>query len=97
LADLYHRLQNNAAYIGALIERARARADSVDALADDLTGRLDALARSHERRNGRNLTGICLRQLVEDELAPHRIDTNVSVEGADLPLIPERARSAPKP
>jgi two-component sensor histidine kinase len=47
--------------------------------------------RSHRRH--RNLKGIRLRELVEDELAPYRRNANASIEGPDLPLMPEPAQA----
>jgi two-component sensor histidine kinase len=51
----------------------------------------DAIA----RRNFRFPRGIRLRQLVEDELAPYRSQTNASVEGPDLLLKCEPAPTLP--
>jgi hypothetical protein len=57
------------------------------------TVRLNALARSYARLGRGTRKSAGLTELVEDELAPHRSETNVSVEGPDLPLIPERAQA----
>jgi hypothetical protein len=46
-----------------------------------------------QRSRGSNLVVNSLRRLVEDELAPHRHGTNVSVEGSDLPLNPQAAQA----
>jgi two-component sensor histidine kinase len=76
-----------------IVERSRRNADSVQALAAAITGRIDALARAHARCNQSDLIGIRLRELVEAELAPYRSDTNVSVEGSGLPLKPQAAQA----
>jgi two-component sensor histidine kinase len=93
LAELNHRMRNILARMYLIVERSRRSADSVDALAAAITGGLDALARAHTRFNQGNLKGIHLTELVDDELAPYRIDTNVSVEGPDLPLNPQAAQA----
>jgi two-component sensor histidine kinase len=76
-----------------IVERSRREADPADALAEIIIGRLDALARAHARLNESGSTGIRLRALVEDELAPYKSNANVSVEGSDLPLNPRAAQA----
>ena len=90
-AELNHRLRNSLAQMRVIVESSRREADSVDALADSILGRIDALSRAHARSSQSNSTGVRLRELVEGELAPYRTNTNVSMEGPDLPLMPEPA------
>jgi two-component system CheB/CheR fusion protein len=75
----------------SIAEHARASAASVDALTAALTGRLDAMARTHTRLSRSDSTE--LRSLVEEELAPYRSETNACVEGPDLAISPEAARA----
>jgi two-component sensor histidine kinase len=53
----------------------------------------DALGRRNSRLPRKNWCGVRLKQLVEDELAPYRSQTNASVEGPDLPLKREPAQA----
>jgi two-component sensor histidine kinase len=84
--ELNHRLRNVLAYVHLIVERSRREADSVDALAAMIISRLDALAHAHARVSQSNSAGTWLTELVEDELAPYQSNTNVSVEGSDLPI-----------
>jgi PAS domain S-box-containing protein len=93
IAECNHRMRNTLAKMGTIVELSRANATTVDELTATLNGRLNALARSHARVSRGNWTIASLSELVKDELAPHLSDTNVSVEGPDLPLIPQRAQA----
>ena len=93
IAECHHRMRNTLAKMGIIVELSRAHATTVDELTDTLNGRLNAIARSHARLSRSNWKSASLKELVEDELAPHRVDTNVSVEGPDLPLMPEPAQA----
>ena len=55
--------------------------------------RLPSAPMGQLRQRSRGLIVNSLRRLVEDELAAHRTGTNVSVEGADLPLNPQAAQA----
>jgi PAS domain S-box-containing protein len=91
LADLRHRVQNTLAQMGVIVERSCASAASVDALKASITSRLSAMARAHARLSRGNSAG--LREVVEDELAPYQSQTNATVEGPDVVLIPRAAQA----
>jgi PAS domain S-box-containing protein len=91
LSELRHRARNTLAQMMVIIERSCASAASVDAVAAALTGRLSAMARGHARLGRGNFTG--LRELVEDELAPYQGQTNATVEGPDLVIMPKAAQA----
>jgi PAS domain S-box-containing protein len=91
LAELRHRVQNTLAQMSVIVERSCASAPSVDALTASITGRLSAMARVHARLGRDHPAG--LRELVEDELAPYQRQTNATVEGPDLVLIPKAAQA----
>jgi PAS domain S-box-containing protein len=93
LAELNHRMRNILARMTLIVERSRRSTDSVDALAAAITGRIDALARAQARLNPSNAAVIRLKELLDDEAAPYRSETNVSVEGPDLPLMPAPAQA----
>jgi hypothetical protein len=83
LAELHHRMQNMLSQMAVIVEHSRRSATSVDALADALVGRLRAISRAHVRLSSGSWVGVCLRELVEEELAPVRSQSNVFLEGSD--------------
>jgi PAS domain S-box-containing protein len=91
LGELRHRMQNTLAQMSVIVERSCASAASVDAVTASIIGRLSAMARAQARSSRGNSTG--LRELVEGELAPYRSQTNATVEGPDLVLIPRAAEA----
>jgi two-component sensor histidine kinase len=93
IAELNHRMRNTLATMGMIVELSRSSAASVDAFADALSGRINALARTYARLSGSSRMGARLRDLIEDELAPYRSQTNVCVEGRDLALNLEPAQA----
>jgi PAS domain S-box-containing protein len=93
IAELNHRMRNTLAKMGMIIELSRAGAASVDAFADALSGRINALARTHAHFSCSSRRGTRLRELIEHEFAPYRGQTNVCVEGPDLALNPEPAQA----
>ena len=93
IAECNHRMLNTLAKMGTIVALSRSSATTVDELTATLNGRLDALTRSHARLSRSSWTNASLRDLLEDEFAPHRSETNVSLDGPDLPLIPEPAQA----
>ena len=93
LEEVNHCLRNLLAQVHLIVECSRRQADSVDTLADTIISRLDALAHANVRTSQTSSTGLWLKELVEGELAPYQSDTNVSVEGSDLPLNPQAAHA----
>jgi PAS domain S-box-containing protein len=93
IAECNHRMRNTLAKMGMLVELSRARATTVDELTATLNGRLNALVRSHARLSRSNGKSATFRELLEDELTPHRSETNVWMEGPELPLNPESAHA----
>jgi PAS domain S-box-containing protein len=93
IAELNHRMRNTLAKMGMIIELSRSSAASVDAFADALSGRINALARTYAHCSGSGRTGFPLRELIEGEIAPYRSGTNMYAEGPDLGLNPEPAQT----
>jgi PAS domain S-box-containing protein len=93
VAECNHRMRNTLAKMGTIVGLSRAHATTVDELTATLNGRLNALVRSHARLSRSNWKSASFRELVEDELAPHRSETNVWMEGPELPLSPESAHA----
>jgi light-regulated signal transduction histidine kinase (bacteriophytochrome) len=89
-AECNHRMRNTLAKMGTIVELSRANATTINELTAAFNGRLNALARSHARMSRGTGKYATLRELVEDELAPHRSETNVSVKGPTC-------RSSPSP
>lgn len=82
MAELDHRVKNTLANIQALLRHTKLGADSLEDFALGLEMRIRAMARAHDLLRATHRDGACLRQLVEEELAPfctqnkssHRID-----------------------
>lgn len=92
LREMNHRIKNLFAMVTGLISLSRRGADSADALADDLTTRVGALARAHDlilpdlRADALTAGTTTLRALLEAVVAPHRDvdDARVSIDGCDI-------------
>ena len=89
IAECNHRMRNTLAKMGMIVTLSRAGATTVDDLTAAVNGRLNALTRSHARLSRSNWTSARLKEVLEDEFAPHRGETNVSLEGPDLSLLPD--------
>ena len=92
LREMNHRIKNLFAMVTGLISLSQRGADSADALADDLTTRIGALARAHDLilpdLAAEALTGgtTTLRALLETVLAPHRHGdaARIAIGGCDV-------------
>lgn len=93
ISELDHRVKNTLARMASIVESSRQTAGTVDDVTGSIVGRLNALARSHTRLSRSRWTGADLGVLVEEELAPYRHGTNISVEGASIVLKPDAAQA----
>lgn len=93
IAELDHRVKNTLARMTSIVESSRKGAGSIDAYTVSIVGRLNALARSHARLSRSRWTGAGLKALVEEELAPYQLNSNVSVDGPDVVLNPEASQA----
>lgn len=87
--EVDHRAKNILATVQALTRMTRA--DTVPAYMEALMGRLRALAQAHTLLAKSRWTGINLRRLIEEELAPFGSDGDghLTIAGPDIVLPPE--------
>jgi len=93
LHELQHRVKNILATVSALSRQLLKVSDSPQRFAEGLTGRLQAMARTHELISRHQWEGADLRGLVDAALGPfvERESGNVSVAGPILVLRPDPA------
>ena len=92
MAELDHRVKNVLAVVRAIARQSLAAID-VDA-ADSFSGRLSALARSHELISESHWRGASLKRLVADTIHPYRDvgDETVIIQGRDIQVTPKAAQ-----
>jgi len=87
VAELSHRVKNTLATVLSIARQSFAKDMPVDAARRSFEGRLRALAQTHTRLAEASWDGVLLATLVEDELAPYRIDDGAKVEIEGPPVI----------
>jgi len=93
LSELEHRVKNTLAVVQAIVALTARNAQGTEQLVAALTGRIDALARSHALLTGRRWDACDLRDLVEQALDPYR-RAAPNVVSARGPLVRVRPRAA---
>lgn len=92
LAELQHRVRNNMAVIHTLALQSRDSVDSVDDYAQRLSGRLMSMARTQALLTRSANAGVCLRSMLQEELAALEPDTGrYQLQGEDVLLPPKAA------
>ena len=88
--ELNHRVKNTLATVMAISAQSRRTATSLEAFHQAFQGRLVALSKTHNLLNQTFWTGVGLRDLVEQALAPYAeaADGRVVIEGEDVRLGP---------
>jgi PAS domain S-box-containing protein len=89
--ELNHRVKNTLATVMAISGRSLRTATSLDAFGQAFQGRLAALSTTHNLLNETFWTGIRLRDLVENILAPYADHERIVVSGEDVRLGPVAA------
>jgi light-regulated signal transduction histidine kinase (bacteriophytochrome)/ActR/RegA family two-component response regulator len=90
IAELNHRVRNILALIRSLIRKTGEAAESVSSYVDSLSGRVQALARAHDRITRQNWGPAALAGLFEDEIAAHDgARGRLTVTGPDIHLQPQ--------
>jgi two-component sensor histidine kinase len=94
MAELDHRVKNNLAAVLSLAELTIGSSGSLEAFGSTFTGRVRAMARTHEALAATRWEGVRLRELVRMTVSPladggKRLET----EGEDV-MLPSRASSA---
>ena len=93
IGELDHRVKNILARVRIMIERTGEGPRTLEGYVQALEGRIMSMTRTHERLSASKWDGVGLAELVADELAPYRTDTNTSVEGPDIMLAASAAQS----
>jgi two-component system CheB/CheR fusion protein len=93
LHELQHRVKNILTTVSALALNMLKRSGSLEEFAGSFSGRLSAMARTHELLSAGNWQGAGLRPLVERTLAGYRSPDgrNLVVAGPDITLSPSAA------
>jgi two-component sensor histidine kinase len=86
--ELNHRVKNTLATVRAISAQTLRTAQSPEAFAAAFQDRLTALSKTHDLLNRTSWTGVALRDLVEQALAPHGRDGQVRLDGEDVRLGP---------
>jgi two-component system CheB/CheR fusion protein len=95
LPELQHRVRNTLAIVKSITRRTAESSSSVEEMAAQLSGRLDAFARVQAAVTRNPDQGVSLRSLVADELLAHGLKDGdgVEIEGPDIRLKPRAAES----
>ena len=92
LAELQHRVRNIMSTIHAIAWRTRASVSSVDEYAERLCGRLMSLARTQSLLTRGANAGVCLRGMLDEEIAAQMPATAAyRLQGEDVLLPPKAA------
>ncbi|MGH7093088.1 MAG: sensor histidine kinase, partial [Stellaceae bacterium] len=88
-----HRVKNTLAMVASISARTAARADTVEAFQKVFSGRLQALAATHNLLLGNSWSSLELRDIVKSELAPYVEEAadNVTIEGLNIAVAPRAA------
>ncbi|MDF1586199.1 chemotaxis protein CheB [Marinimicrococcus flavescens] len=92
--ELQHRVKNTLATVRALVRQTAKDSPSVEALESSLSGRIEALARTHSLLTEANWRHVGLRRIVEQELAPYSggvAAPRLAIEGPEILLPPRQA------
>jgi len=93
LAELQHRVKNTLATVLAIVRFMARSATSVEAMRDELTDRLQAIARTHDLLTETDWQTTSIRELIELELAPYaeRLPDVLECVGPAVNLRPREA------
>ncbi len=79
IAELDHRVKNTLTIVASLVSQTAKAAESPEAFADAIEGRIQALSRVHRLLTRSNWDRAELRELVEEELAPYRAENGENI------------------
>lgn len=93
--ELNHRVKNTLANVLSILSLTRRRAESLDAFADGLEGRIRSLSATHDLLTGTDWSTTPIRSVVEAELSHFREATDhvVNIDGPAVELAPNDALS----
>jgi PAS domain S-box-containing protein len=92
LGELNHRVKNNLATVQAIANQTLRSSPDLDAFAQDFSGRLQALAKSHSLLSDATWSGAMLHDLLDHQLRLGTIDdSQLEVSGPEVRLPPQTA------
>jgi len=86
MAELDHRVKNVLARVAAVVTDTRKDGDSIDELVGSLSGRIQSMAAAHTLLSHSGWQSVGLSSLVQSQLAPYTMDSNVTITGTDVML-----------
>jgi PAS domain S-box-containing protein len=91
--ELDHRVKNTLAMVASISARTASKATSVEAFQKIFSGRIQALAATHNLLLRNSWSSLKLTDIVKSELAPYVDDTagNVTIDGLDIAVAPRAA------
>jgi two-component sensor histidine kinase len=90
MAELDHRVRNMLATIMAMVRLSSSAASSREGLVQSLTGRIEAMGRTHGLLTQSGWRGAWLGEIVRDEVQPYAVRGRVAIEGADDIWLPPK-------
>lgn len=93
IAELSHRVKNTLATVLSIARQSIVREDDPRRAYHSFEARIRALAQTHGRLAEAHWSGVSLRTMLDDELAPYRNDEvgNVRLDGPNVSLPPKQA------
>ncbi len=93
MRELDHRVKNTLALVVSISNRTGASEDSIDGFRKAFTGRIHALAATHNVLADRSWSSIRLRELITTELSPfvQKYRKRFHIDGDDLEILPRAA------
>jgi two-component system CheB/CheR fusion protein len=87
LHELQHRVRNTLAIVRSVAARTAETSDSVDEYAENLSGRIDAMARTQTLLTSAPGAAMPLEELVRNELSAQASDNKIEVKGPEIALL----------
>jgi PAS domain S-box-containing protein len=92
VAELSHRVKNTLATVIAIAQQTFGQKPDLQDKAN-FEGRIRALAKTHSRLADSHWAGALLRDVVQDEVSPHKDNFNVLLDGPVVMLVPKQVLS----
>jgi PAS domain S-box-containing protein len=92
-AELDHRVKNVLARVAAVVRHTRRRSGTTDEFVNALDGRIQSIAAAHTLLSQSRWSGVCLADLIRDQLAPYTTDANTMISGQDVMLTPAQTQA----
>jgi PAS domain S-box-containing protein len=90
MAELDHRVRNMLATIMAMVRLSNSGAASREVLVQNLTGRIEAMARTHGLLTQSGWRGAWLGEIVRDEVQPYAVGGRIVIDGLDDVWLPPK-------